>query len=129
MHQLCGTTSYRVILTTLIIIQRSSARFVQGRGRWSLINTSPHPTVPKLSWDSLNHRRKLARLSLLYKTLNGAVSLPTDELIKQDSRTRGGKINLKHIRCNKTNMSHPFFQGQSVADPGIARRGSADLKK
>ena len=90
-------------------IQRRAARFVQGRGRWSPINTSPHPTVPKLSWDSLNHRRKLARLSLLYKTLNGAVALPTDKLIKQHSRTRGGKNNLKHIRCNKNKYKSHFF--------------------
>ena len=33
-------------------IQRKAARFVQGRERLSPINTSPHPTVPELSWDS-----------------------------------------------------------------------------
>ena len=94
-------------------IQRRAARFVQGRGRWSPINTSPHHTVLELSWDSLNHRRKLARLSLLYKTLNGAVALPTDKLIKQHSRTRGRKKTILSISgVTKTSISHTFFRGQ-----------------
>ena len=96
-------------ISNLQRIQRRAARFVQGRERWSPIATSPHPTVslPELSWDSLNHRRKLVRLSLLYKTLNGAgaVALPTDKLIKQDSRTRGGKT----ILSTSGGTSHPFF--------------------
>ena len=66
--------------------------------------------VPELSWDLLEHRRNLARLSLFYETLIGGVALPVDKLIKQDTRTRGRMNNFKHKKCNKNKYQTYFFQ-------------------
>ena len=53
-------------------------------------------------WDDLEGRRKVARLCMMYKAINGLVALPTSHLHKSDSRTRGGLHNFKYIMTNKT---------------------------
>ena len=44
--------------------------------------------LEKLKWESLKKRRRNSRLILLYKGLNGAASIPTDDLILLIRRSR-----------------------------------------
>ena len=44
--------------------------------------------LEQLKWESLKKRRKDSRLIMLYKGLKGAASIPTDDLLPSNRRTR-----------------------------------------
>ena len=44
--------------------------------------------VEQLKWESLKKRREDSRLIMLYKGLNGATGIPTDDLVPPNRRTR-----------------------------------------
>ena len=91
-------------------IQREAARFTKGiyhRGP----DVSVTRLIEELGWESLQERRKIARLIMLYKAVNGEVALPIDNILeKADSRTRGStQNNFKHIRSRKRVAQQSFF--------------------
>ena len=61
-----------------------------------------------LEWDTLEERREMSRLSMLFKIQNGLVDLnPSDFYSKSDSRTRGSKFH--QIRSHTPAHKTPFF--------------------
>ncbi len=89
-------------------IQRSAARVVKNEYRRGP-EISITALIEELGWDSLQERRKNARLCMLYKAANGVVALPQEYLITQDKRTRGGNSsNFKHIRAKKKQSEQSF---------------------
>ena len=67
--------------------------------------------VRELGWDSLQDRRRNARLALYFKAVNGEVAISISEFVTpQDRRTRGASTNnFKHIRANKQPYRHSFI--------------------
>ncbi len=61
--------------------------------------TSVMQLLSDLGWESLEERRRKARLILFYKVANKMVGgVPTDKLVKCNERTRGGQQgNYQHI--------------------------------
>ena len=92
-------------------IQRRAARFTQGHyiRPWKMNQPTLRETLT-VPWQSLQSRRKNARVTLLYKAVNGLVALPTSDILcKADARTRGGQNNFKHIKTAKRPYSNYFF--------------------
>ena len=61
-------------------IQCRAARFVKGYSRYRRADTdniTSRDLINILKWDSLASRRKMSRLRMLYKAVNGEVALPT----------------------------------------------------
>ena len=51
-------------------------------------NVSLTGILEQLKWESLKNRRKDSRLIMLYKGLKGAASIPTNDLVPSNRRTR-----------------------------------------
>jgi hypothetical protein len=67
-------------------VQRRAARFVQRDYSWE---SSVSAMISDLGWDSLQSRRKDARLTFFYKVVQGAVGVSAEDyLTKGYSRTR-----------------------------------------
>ena len=81
-------------------IQRRAARFVTNNYRRECGLTSTQ-LIDSLGWDSLQERRKTARLCMLYKAINGEVALSIDMLCRPDNRTRGSTQNFRTIQTKK----------------------------
>ena len=60
-------------------IQNRAARFVTSN--YCYETGSMTGILEKLKWESLKKRRRDSRLILLYKSLKGAASIPTDDLV------------------------------------------------
>ncbi len=91
-------------------IQGKAARFVKDEHRRGP-EFSVSGMVRELGWDSLQDRRRNARLALFFKAVNGEVAIPISEFVTpQDRRTRGASSNnFKHIRANKQPYRHSFI--------------------
>ena len=90
-------------------IQRDAAHFTKGiyhRG----LDVSVTKLMEELGWESLQERRKIAHLIMLYKAVNGEVALPINEILERaNSRTRGStKNNFKHI-CLRRRVAQQSF--------------------
>ena len=72
------------------MVQRRSARFILSDYRYT---SSPSSMIAKLHLQSLEARRKTARLSIFYKAVNGKVSLPLTELRQATRSTRNSSTN------------------------------------
>lgn len=91
-------------------IQNRAARFVKGQSRYRRDKgVTSAELVGILKWDSLENRRKTARLTMLYKAVNGVVALPLNMLQRADSRVRGSAQNFKHLKARKAAFSNSFF--------------------
>ena len=89
-------------------IQRRVARFVTNNYRRESGLTSTK-LVDSLGWDCLQKRRKTARLCMLYKVINGEITLSIDMLCSPDSRARGSTQNFTPIKTKKGPFSNSFF--------------------
>ena len=67
-------------------VQKRAARFVTGN--YTYETGSMTGILEQLKWESLKKRRKDSRLIMLYKGLKGAASIPTDDLVPPNRRTR-----------------------------------------
>ena len=88
-------------------IQRKAARYVYND------YTSRQPgavteMIKNLKWESLQSRRKKARLVLIYKINWGLVEVSNNILTQSDSRTRG-QHKFRQIFTNKDYYKHSFF--------------------
>ena len=71
-------------------VQRRAARFVT-RNYWERTPGCVSSMITNLGWDSLAHRRRTQRLTMLYKIQGGLVDVdPGPILRRNDMRTRGG---------------------------------------
>ncbi len=72
----------------LEIVQRKSARFVLSNYRHRSSVTS---ILAGLKWESLQDRRTICRLTMVFKILNGEVAIPSEEFFEFNfTRTRHG---------------------------------------
>ena len=78
-------------------IQRRAARFVHR----SYTERTPRCVtnmVQSLGWESLQHRRYLDRLSILFRIQHGLVDMNTDVIQPNDNRTRGSQLSITGIQ-------------------------------
>ena len=92
------------------MIQRRAARFVLNRHR----NTSSvGQMLEDLDWDTLQHRRKVARLVMLYKILNKEVCVQSSCLVNAVNRSRRSNVcherQLQRLTCKKNLRMQSFF--------------------
>ena len=73
----------------LEMVQRRAARFVSADYRYK---SSPSAMIHSLKLQSLEARRKSARLSILYKAINGKIALPLTDLRKPVRSTRNSSL-------------------------------------
>ena len=67
-------------------VQKRAARFVTGNHE--LIHGNTEKNMKSLGWDSLEERRARSKLTTLYKARTGAISIPIEDLIISNTRTR-----------------------------------------
>lgn len=90
------------------MIQRRAAR-------WTLCDFSHMSSVTamldKLGWETLQHRRSCARLSLFHKIVNGHVAVPLPDYIVHPSRfTRNAhSLSFLQIQTSKDYYKYSFF--------------------
>ena len=82
-------------------VQRRAARYVLNRHHYT---SSVGDMLEQLEWTSLEHRRRLSRLSMLYKITNNLVAIQKEQYLKTTSRVSR--------RCN----NQGFYIPQSSAD-------------
>ena len=75
-------------ISKLEMVQRKAARFVMGDHRTTSSVTS---MLDELNWPTLERRRKIGKLTVLFKGIHGLVDLPKDRLTPSTTaeRTRG----------------------------------------
>ena len=89
-------------------IQRRAAHFVTNNYKRECGLTLTQ-LIDSLGWDSLQERRKTARLCMLYKAINREIAISIDVLCRPDSRTRGSTQNFRTIKTKKIPFSNSFF--------------------
>ena len=89
------------------MVQRRAARFViNDYGR----NSSVTKTMANLGCDTLQNRRDLARLSMMYPIVHALVDIPVESyLIRLTSMTRGHDSRFHQIRTSNTTYQYSFF--------------------
>ena len=90
------------------MVQRRAARFViNDYGRTSSVTEM----MANLGWDTLQKRRDLARLSMMYRIVHVLVDIPVEPyLIPLTSMTRGHDSRFHQIRTtNTTRYQYSFF--------------------
>jgi hypothetical protein len=65
------------------MVQRKAARFITGN--WSREEGTVTSILEELKWSSLEERRKIQRLVLLYKAINGEVALEIPSYVEKKS--------------------------------------------
>ena len=85
-------------------VQKRPARFVTGNYVDSETG-SMTGILKQLKWESLKKRRKDSRLIMLYKSLKGAASIPTNDLVSSARRTRNHHSLAFHIPMAGTDIS------------------------
>ena len=87
-------------------IQRSAARYVvNDYSRQSSITTM----LQDLGWDSLQHRREVARVTMMYCITNKLIDIPDNQLIPANRTTRGNNKKFKVPTTRTTLMKGQFF--------------------
>ena len=89
------------------MVQRRAARFVKNDyGRTSSVTEM----MSNLGWDTLQKRRDLARLSMMYRIVHELVDIPVESyLIPLTSMTRGHDSRFHQIRTSNTIYQYSFF--------------------
>ena len=67
-------------------VQKRAARFAKGNYTYEIGSVTGF--IEQLMWESLKKRRKDSRLIFLYKGLQGAASIPTDDVVPPNRRIR-----------------------------------------
>ena len=76
-------------------------------------------TLEQLKWESLKQRRKdsrLTRLIMLYKGLKGAASIPMDDLVPPNRRTRNHHSLAFQTPLAGTDIYKSSFSPQTIRD-------------
>ena len=98
--------SLRKDVQNLEKVQRSASRYVFNN--YDRTPSTVTSLLNSLEWDTLEERREMSRLSMLFKIQNGLVDLnPSDFYSKSDSRTRGCKFH--QIRSHTPAHKNSFF--------------------
>ena len=101
------------------MVQRRAARFVKNDyGRTSSVTEM----ISNLGWDTLQKRRDLARLSMMYRIVHELVDIPVEPyLIPLTSMTRGHDSRFHQIRTSNTtyqfSSQEPSSYGTNSVSP------------
>ena len=88
-------------------VQRRAARFVSNDYRRT---SSVTEMISTLGWDTLQKRRDLARLSMMYRIVHHLVDIPVEPyLTTLTSMTRGHDSRFFQIRTSNTTYQQSFF--------------------
>ena len=92
---------------TLEKVQRRAARFVKGDYRQQ---SSVTQMIKDLGWQSLQERRAISRLSLMYKIVHGLSEVQLSNLMRKTRTTRSasGK-GFRNVRSNKNCYRSSFL--------------------
>ena len=90
--------------------------------------------ISTLGWDGLASRRKDLCLALFYKVVFGLLAVPTEDILRADSRTRASHgYNHSTIRANTEPYRQSFFPGTipewNILSPSVAEAPSIDIFK
>ena len=89
------------------MVQRRAARFVSNDYRRT---SSVTEMISTLGWDTLQKRRDLARLSMMYRIVHHLVDIPVEPyLTPSTSMTRGHDSRFFQIRTSNTTYQQSFF--------------------
>ena len=89
------------------MVQRRAARFVSNDYRRT---SSVTEMISTLGWDTLQKRRDLARLSMMYRIEHHLVDIPVEPyLTPSTSMTRGHDSRFFQIRTSNTTYQQSFF--------------------
>ena len=89
------------------MVQRRAARFVS---KDYLRTSSVTEMISTLGWDTLQKRRDLARLSMMYRIVHHLVDIPVEPyLTPSTSMTRGHDSRFFQIRTLNTTYQQSFF--------------------
>ena len=87
-------------------VQRQSARFIMGDfSRFSSVTNM----LIDLNIPSLEHRRQVSSIILLYKIVHDLIDISTVDLIPVTSNTRGHSQRFHHIYARTNQYSNSFF--------------------
>ena len=87
-------------------VQRSAARYVSGDySQRSSVSTM----LRDLGWDSLEQRRDIARVTMLYRIRNGLIDIPSDHLVPARRTVRGNTQRLLVPGTRTDLMRGSFF--------------------
>ena len=95
-------------------VQKMEARFVTGS--YTYETGSMIGILEQLKWESLEKRRKDNRLIMLYKGLKSAVSIPTDDLVPPNRRTRNHRSLAFQTPLTGTDIYKSSFFPQIIRD-------------
>ena len=107
-----------VLQEELESVQKCAARFVTGNYSYETWSMSMSMTgiLGQLKWKSLKKRRKDNRLILLYKSLKGKASIPTDDLISKTRRCRNQHPMAFQTPIANTDVYEGSFFPQTIRD-------------
>ena len=89
------------------MVQRRAARFVSNDYRRT---SSVTDIISNLGWDTLQKRRDLARLSMMYRIVHHLVDITVEpNLTPSSSMTRGYDSRFYQIRTSNTTYQQSFF--------------------
>ena len=79
------------------------------------MNNSVTEMIANLGWDTLQKRRDLARLSMMYRIVHELVDIPVEPyLTPSTSMTTGHDSRFQQIRTSNATYQHSFFPGTIV---------------
>ena len=113
----------RLDIDKLEKIRCRAARFVKGHSRYRRADTdniTSSDLTNILKWDSLASRRKMSRLCMLYKAVNGEMALPTHILQSADHRVCDSAHKYKHLPAKKSSLANSFYN-RTVRDWNILK--------
>ena len=88
-------------------VQRRAARFVMNDYRRT---SSVIEMLTNLDWDTLQERRDLARLSMMYRIVHGLVDISAESyLTPSTSTTSGHNSRFRQIRTSNSTYQQSFF--------------------
>jgi hypothetical protein len=77
-------------------VQRQAARFC--RGNYNREVGTVTKILQELNWTSLEDRRTIHRLTIMFKIAKGLIDIPLDERLRRNTRLTRGH-NLKYVEC------------------------------
>ncbi|XP_038064967.1 uncharacterized protein LOC119735343 [Patiria miniata] len=85
---------------------RSAARYIMNNySRDSSVNTM----LSKLGWESLQHRRAISKVTMMYRITNKLIDIPDNHLIQVNSSTRGNSQKFLIPPTRTTLLKGSFF--------------------
>ena len=63
----------------------------------------------QLSWETLEQRRKKARVVMMYRVIHGLVMIPDNQLVPTSVDTRGNSKKFHQLAARTNYYKHTFF--------------------